>query len=49
MLARNVLKAGKIWLGYRVMSIDYDKGSGTSKFAFDVVMHGPTVGFGWRF
>jgi opacity protein-like surface antigen len=35
--------------GYRVLDIDYDQGSGTSLFVYDVLTHGPTFGFIFRF
>lgn len=35
--------------GYRWLDIDYDDGHGTSKFEFDVLMHGPFVGLGFVF
>jgi hypothetical protein len=30
--------------GYRVLDINYDQGSGTSRFVFDVQMRGPFFG-----
>jgi len=38
-----------LWLGYRVLDVDYDKGSGTGQFEFDAVMSGPTAGCALRF
>ena len=35
--------------GYRAMSIDYDQGSGASRFKLDVNLHGPTVGVVFHF
>lgn len=35
--------------GYRWLDIDYENGEGTSKFEFDVLMHGPFVGLGFTF
>src|SRR5262245_9248227 len=31
-------------LGYRALSVDYVQGSGTSRYEYDVVQHGPIVG-----
>lgn len=31
-------------LGYRALSVDYEKGSGVNKYAYDVVQHGPIMG-----
>ena len=36
-------------LGYRALSVDYEKGSGASKYEYDVVQHGPLVGLAIRF
>ncbi len=35
-------------VGYRILDIDFDKGSGASKFEFDVRQHGPLVGVNFR-
>lgn len=35
--------------GYRVLDIDYEDGSGFSKFGFDATMHGPWLGFTFVF
>jgi hypothetical protein len=35
--------------GYRVLDIDYDEGSGTSRFVYDVLSHGPAFGSVLRF
>lgn len=37
------------WLGYRALGVDYESGSGFSKFKYDVTMQGPIVGLGFRF
>ena len=37
------------WLGYRALGVDYESGSGSSKFKFDVIMYGPIVGLGIQF
>jgi hypothetical protein len=31
-------------LGYRALSVDFEKGSGATRYDFDVVQHGPVVG-----
>ena len=31
-------------LGYRALSVDFEKGSGLNRYEFDVVQHGPVVG-----
>jgi len=31
-------------LGYRALSVDFEKGSGTNRYEYDVVQHGPVVG-----
>src|SRR5262245_42811389 len=35
--------------GYRVLDTDYEDGSGSSLFKYDVTLSGPGVGIGWRF
>jgi hypothetical protein len=35
--------------GYRVLDIDYEQGSGTDRFVYDVVTHGPILGISFRF
>jgi hypothetical protein len=36
-------------LGYRALSVDFEKGAGTSRFKEDIVLHGPVVGLTLRF
>jgi opacity protein-like surface antigen len=36
-------------LGYRLLDIDYEEGSGSDKFRFDVQMGGPYMGLGVKF
>jgi hypothetical protein len=31
-------------LGYRALSVEYEKGSGVNRYEYDVVQHGPVVG-----
>jgi hypothetical protein len=38
-----------VWFGYRIMGINYEDGYGPDKFKYDVTMHGPVVGIGFRF
>jgi hypothetical protein len=35
--------------GYRIMSVDYDKGSGENRFLYDVDTFGPVIRFGFNF
>jgi hypothetical protein len=35
--------------GYRAIGTDYSSGSGTNKFVWDVVMHGPIIGLTFDF
>lgn len=37
------------YVGYRALAVDYEDGSGTSRYVFDVVQHGPVVGVTGRF
>ena len=37
------------YAGYRAIGEDYSTGSGSEKFTWDVVMHGPIIGFGIKF
>jgi hypothetical protein len=37
------------YLGYRALSVDYSQGSGTSKYEFDAITHGPVLGATMRF
>ena len=36
-------------IGYRILDVDYDKGSGLRLFEYDVTMSGPMVGLAFRF
>ena len=36
-------------LGYRALSVDFEKGSGATKYEYDVVQHGPLAGLSLRF
>jgi hypothetical protein len=31
-------------LGYRALSVDFEKGSGANKYDYDVIQHGPLLG-----
>ena len=42
-------RAVSLDVGYRVLDIDYDQGSGANLFRFDVRMHGPLLGAVFRF
>ena len=36
-------------LGYRALSVDYEQGSGRTKYEYDVVQHGPVMGISVKF
>ena len=42
-------RAVSLDVGYRVLDIDYEQGSGANLFTFDVRMHGPVLGAVFRF
>jgi hypothetical protein len=42
-------KVFQITAGYRILSIDYDKGSGTERFIYNVNTSGPELKFGFNF
>ena len=42
-------KWGSAQLGYRWLGTDYETGSGTSKFRYNVVAQGPQIGFTFHF
>ena len=44
-----VLEMVSLLAGYRALYVDYESGSGNSKFVWDVTMHGPAVGVTFRF
>ena len=35
--------------GYRILDIDYEDGSGLSKFGYDMTTSGPVIGMAWAF
>jgi hypothetical protein len=37
------------YLGYKALSVDYSTGSGTSRYEYDVIQHGPVIGLTARF
>ena len=37
------------WMGYRGMMVNYESGSGSNKFKYDVTMYGPVMGVGFKF
>jgi hypothetical protein len=39
----------RVYLGYRAMSWDYKKGSGSNKFEWDVTVHGPVLCLSYHF
>lgn len=36
-------------IGYRAMDVDYEEGEGANRFEYDVLSHGPLLGFIFRF
>lgn len=36
-------------LGYRALSVDFDKGSGVTKYGYDMLQHGPVMGLTAKF
>jgi opacity protein-like surface antigen len=38
-----------LWLGYRILDVDYDDGSGSDLFEYDISMSGPIAGLSIRF
>ena len=48
-MARRTFDAGSLLFGYRIISTDYDTGSGAEKFEFDADLFGPVVGWVFRF
>jgi hypothetical protein len=47
--AWQVSEHGSVLLGFRFLDVDYDDGSGTGRFRWDVTEGGPSAGFAWRF
>jgi hypothetical protein len=45
----NVAKWFSLDLGYRWLDIDYKTGDGNTLFRYDVLTHGPVLGFVFRF
>ena len=45
----NISRVVSLWLGYRVLGVNYESGSGFSKFKYDVTMYGPITGISFRF
>jgi hypothetical protein len=37
-----------IFAGYRAIGTDYESGSGADKFTYDATVHGPILGFDFR-
>jgi hypothetical protein len=36
-------------LGYRALSVDYEKGSGSTRYEYDIIQHGPILGLTLNF
>ena len=45
----NISRVVSLWLGYRVLGVNYESGSGFNKFKYDVTMYGPITGIVFRF
>ena len=45
----NISRVVSLWLGYRVMGVNYESGSRLNKFQYDVTMYGPITGIVFRF
>ena len=43
------LERVRVWLGWRVLDVDYDDGNGASRFEFDAIMSGPIAGCAFVF
>lgn len=48
-LGYSVSEMISLWAGYRALGVDYHDGSGSSKFVYDVIMQGPSLGISFRF
>jgi hypothetical protein len=45
----NISPVVSVWLGYRVLGVNYESGSGFNKFKFDGTFYGPITGIVFRF
>ena len=46
------MRHGILWsgvVGYRALSVDYEKGSGVNEYRYDVLQHGPILGLTAKF
>ena len=48
-LGYSVSEMVSLWAGYRALGVNYQTGSGTDKFVYDVTIQGPAIGVGFRF
>ena len=39
----------RLWVGYRILGVDYESGSGSGKFMYDATMSGPILGLAFSF
>ena len=46
-MRNNVIWSGM--LGYKALFVDYSKGSGLTRYEYDMTMHGPILGITARF
>lgn len=49
MLSFGISRTTTIDLGYQIVYMDYETGSGTDRFAYDVLTEGPIIGVSFRF
>jgi hypothetical protein len=45
----SITKTVELFLGYRAIYLDYEDGSGNDRFAMDVWMQNPLIGFNFHF
>ena len=45
----NISSVVSVWLGYRVLGVNYESGSCLNKFKFDGTFYGPITGIVFRF
>ena len=45
----DISRVVSLWLGYRVLGVNYESGSGFNKFKYDMTMYGPITGIVFRF
>jgi hypothetical protein len=48
-LGYSVSQMMSLWAGYRALGVDYESGSGNSKFVYDMLFRGPVLGVSFLF